>query len=470
MRHTARALRGLHPSRPLVLANVPARTFFARSAVLGLNEDQAEFYHHAESFGRDHLAPSASEWDAKKHFPTDVLAQAGAVGFGAIYVPSPHGAGMTRLDTAVVVEALARACPSTAAYISIHNMCCGMISKYGRPTPAASTAETPASSKPDVVSPPSHPSALQSVHDHILPSLCSMQSLASYCLTEPSAGSDAASLQTRATRYAADGTERTPHASLSGGDACDETDFYVVNGGKAFISGAGTSAWYVVMVRTDPSTAPSAGGGSPARGISCLLIPGDAPGVSFGDNENKLGWNCQPTRQVFFDNVKVPVTHRLGKEGEGFKIAMEGLDGGRINIAACSVGAAAAAVEKAHQYALQRKQFGRPIASFQASQFKLAEAAATVHTCRLAVRAAAEALDAGDRDRTALCAAAKLVATERCYTVIDEMLQLFGGYGYLRDYEVEKLLRDCRVHRILEGTNEVMRTILYREMARDAAV
>lgn len=361
------------------------------------------------------LRPNASKWDAEKHFPLDVFKEAGQLGFGGLYVsPDNGGSGFSRLDSAVIIEALAYGCPSTAAFISIHNMCCGMINKYGS----------------------------DELRGQVLPSLVSMETVASYCLTEPANGSDAANLRTTAKLDPSDPTH------------------YIINGAKAFISGAGSSGYYVVMCRTG---APDSG----ARGVSAIVVPADAAGLSFGGNESKMGWSCQPTRMVLFDNVRVPVTNRLGPEGRGFAIAMEGLDGGRINIAACSVGAASSAVSLAQQYVGEREQFGTKIAAFQNTQFKLADAAAEVFTSRLAVRAAATALDSGDAIKTPLCAAAKLVATERCFTVVDNMLQLFGGYGYLQDYQVERMLRDLRVHRILEGTNEIMRMILYREMSKD---
>ena len=330
------------------------------------------------------------------------------MGFGAVYVGPDYGTGASRLDASVIFEQLAMACPSTAAFMTIHNMCCWMIDTFGTPEQKAK----------------------------LLPEITQMQNLCSYCLTEPDAGSDAASLRTKAEK------------SASGG--------YVLNGSKAFISGAGTSKYYLIMARTEDNK------------VSCFIVDKDIPGVSFGQNEDKMGWNCQPTRTVILDNVEVPADCLLGGEtGQGFKMAMMGLDGGRVNIATCSLGAAQTCLDLAVAYTKDRTQFGKPISSFQNTQFKIAEMAAKVQTSRLIIRQAATALDQRDPNRTALCAMAKMHATEACWTVADEALQLHGGYGYLKDYQVEKLLRDLRVHRILEGTNEIMRKIISRQVLKD---
>ena len=323
----------------------------------------------------------------------------------AEHVTTPH-AGAGRLDASVVFEQLAMACPATTAFITIHNMCLWMIDTFG------TDAQRDEYLNADAVG---------------------MQNLFSYCLTEPDSGSDAAALKTKAVK---DGSN------------------YVINGSKAFISGAGSSEYYVVMART---------GEHKVKGISCFVIPKSAEGVSFGKNEDKMGWNCQPTRTVLFDNVVIPESALLGGvEGQGFKMAMMGLDGGRVNIATCSLGAAQRCLDLAVEYTNERKQFGTPIAGFQHTQFKLAEMAAKVQSSRLMIRAAAQAMDSGNENKTAMCAMAKMHATEECWQVVDDALQLHGGYGYLKDYPVEKFLRDLRVHRILEGTNEVMRMIVSR--------
>jgi alkylation response protein AidB-like acyl-CoA dehydrogenase len=359
----------------------------------------------AQNFAAARLADNALAWDQKKIFPVDVMREAAALGMGGIYVREDvGGSGMTRLDAALIFEALATGCPTVSAFISIHNMIGWMIDRFG------SDAQRHA----------------------WLPKLCSMDHLGSYCLTEPGSGSDAAALSTRAVR---------------------DGDMYVVDGVKQFISGAGVSDLYVTMVRT---------GASGAAGISALVIEKGAPGLSFGAEERKMGWNAQPTRQVIFDNCRVPVASRLGPEGAGFKIAMQGLDGGRLNIGACSLGGAQAALDKSMAYMTGRKAFGQRLADFQALQFRLADMATELECARSLLWRAAAALDAGDADATRLCAMAKRVATDTGFTVANDALQLHGGYGYLADYGIEKIVRDLRVHQILEGTNEIMRVIIAR--------
>ncbi|HVJ54790.1 MAG TPA: acyl-CoA dehydrogenase family protein [Aliidongia sp.] len=372
-----------------------------------LTEDQAAFQATARDFAQDVLLPNAASWDEHKIFPEAALRQAAALGFAGIYVDEAQGgSGLSRLDAALIFEELAAADPSTAAYLSIHNMASWMIDRFGT---AAQRAE-------------------------FLPRLMSMAHFASYCLTEPGAGSDAAALATRAER---------------------QGDHYVLNGSKAFISGGGRSDLYVTMVRT---------GGPGPSGISCLVIPAGTPGMSFGKQEAKLGWNSQPTAAVIFEDARVPVANRLGEEGEGFKIAMAGLDGGRINIGACSLGGARACFEAASIYLRERRQFGRPLADFQALQFRLADMATELEASRLMIHRAAAALDAKAPDATLRCAMAKRFATDACYRICDEALQLHGGYGYLKDFPIERYLRDLRVHRILEGTNEIMRVIIARRL------
>src|SRR5579871_6261843 len=374
-----------------------------------LNEDQRAIEDVARRFARDRLAPFAAEWDAKELFPVETLREAAALGFAGIYVKSDVGGSqMTRLDAAIIMEELSAGCTSTAAFISIHNMASWMIDRYGS----------------------------DEQRRRFLPKLATMQKIASYCLTEPGAGSDAASLKTRAT---------------------PSGDHYVVNGAKAFISGAGVSDVYVCMVRT---------GQDGPKGISCLVVEKDTPGLSFGKKERKMGWNSQPTAQVVFDNCHVPVANRIGAEGEGFRIAMSGLDGGRINIGACSVGTARAALDETVAYSKERKQFGKPIGDFQASEFKLADMATELEAARLMIRSAAAALDRRDPRATMLCAMAKRFATDAGFKIANDALQLHGGYGYLKDFPVERHVRDLRVHQILEGTNEIMRVIVARELSR----
>ena len=374
-----------------------------------LTEEQRAFAQTARDFALAELAPHAAEWDAEGIFPKDAIAKAGELGFCGLYAPEAAGGlALPRLDATLVFEEMAAVDPSTTAFITIHNMATWMLGTWAQPA----------------------------VRDHWGPLLTTGQKLASYCLTEPGAGSDAASLKTR--------------AELVGGE-------YVINGSKAFISGAGSTDVLVLMARTGDAA-------SGASGISAFAVPADTPGITYGKKEHKMGWNSQPTRTISFDNVRIPADHLLGREGEGFKIAMKGLDGGRINIATCSVGAAQGALNAAQQYMQDRKQFGKPIASFQALQFKLADMATELVAARQMVRLAASKLDAGARDATTYCAMAKRFATDAGFNVVNEALQLHGGYGYIREYPLERLLRDARVHQILEGTNEIMRVIIARRM------
>ena len=374
-----------------------------------LSEDQRAIETTARKFATDQLLPHAASWDADEFFPVETLRKAAALGFGGIYVKSDVGGSeLTRLDAAIIFEELSVGCTSTAAFLSIHNMASWMIDRFG------SDAQ----------------------RKRLLPTLTSMERIASYCLTEPSSGSDAAALKARAIK---------------------DGEHYVLNGSKAFISGAGVSDVYVCMVRT---------GDEGAKGISCLVIEKGAPGLSFGKKERKMGWNSQPTAQVIFDDCRVPVANRIGAEGEGFRIAMMGLDGGRINIGACSLGTARAALEEALAYSRERQQFGKAIAEFQASQFKLADMATDLEASRLMVRSAAAALDRRDPRATMLCAMAKRYASDACFQIANHALQLHGGYGYLKDFPAERHVRDLRVHQILEGTNEIMRVIIAREMLR----
>jgi alkylation response protein AidB-like acyl-CoA dehydrogenase len=373
-----------------------------------LSEEHVAVRDMAQDFAREKIAPHALEWDEKKHFPVDVIRQTAALGLGGIYVREESGgSGLTRFDAALIFEALATGCPAVSAFISIHNMCAWMIDTFGS----------------------------QVQRETFLPRLLSMERLASYCLTEPGSGSDAAALRTRAVR---------------------QGDHYVLNGQKQFISGAGNEYdFYVVMART---------GDEGPRGISTFLVEGGSPGLKFGANERKMGWNAQPTRAVIFEDCRVPVENRLGEEGVGFKIAMAGLDGGRLNIGACSLGGAQAALDKALAYMRERKAFGKRLDEFQALQFRLADMATELEAARTLLWRAACALDAKAPDATRLCAMAKRFATDVGFDVADRALQMFGGYGYLADYGVEKIVRDLRVHRILEGTNEIMRLIVARDM------
>ena len=371
-----------------------------------LSEDRVAIRDMALDFAREKLAPHALEWDEKKHFPVDTLREAAALGMGGVYIKDDvGGSGLGRLDAALIFEALASGCPTIAAYISIHNMCAWMIDNFGS----------------------------DEQRHKWLPDLCTMEKLASYCLTEPGAGSDAAALRTRAER---------------------DGDHYVLTGQKQFISGAGNPHdFYVVMARTSDDG---------ARGVSTIVVPGGSEGLSFGANEKKMGWNAQPTRAVIFDKCRVPVANRIGPEGIGFKIAMAGLDGGRLNIAACSLGGAQAALDKAVTYMGERKAFGKTLAEFQALQFKLADMAIDLEAARTFLWRAAWALDRKSPDATRLCAMAKKFATDAGFEIANSALQLHGGYGYLNDYGIEKIVRDLRVHQILEGTNEIMRMIVAR--------
>ncbi|HSM19221.1 MAG TPA: isobutyryl-CoA dehydrogenase [Hyphomicrobiales bacterium] len=374
-----------------------------------LSEEQAAFREVATAFAAEHMAPHAAEWDENEIFPRDVLKAGAELGFAGLYVRDDvGGAGLSRTDAAIVFEALAHACPSTAAFLSIHNMASWMIDAYG--------------SEPQ--------------RQRFLPGLTAMDTIASYCLTEPGSGSDAAALKTRAVR---------------------DGDHYVLNGSKAFISGGGVSDLYVTMVRT---------GGAGADGISCIVVEKDSGGLSFGAPERKLGWHSQPTAMVNFEDCRVPVDNRIGDEGIGFRIAMAGLDGGRINIAACSLGAADASLEQALAYVNERQQFGRRLAEFQALQFRLADMATELEASRLMLYKAATKLDEKAPDATRLAAMAKRKATDVGFWVVNEALQLHGGYGYLRDFPLERYLRDLRVHQILEGTTEIMRVIIARDLLR----
>ncbi len=372
-----------------------------------LGEDQIAVREMALAFAAERLAPFAIDWDREKHFPVDVMREAATLGMGGIYINEAYGgSGLSRLDAALIIEALATGCPTVAAYISIHNMVAGMIDRYGN----------------------------DNQRQRYLPKLCSMEWLSSYCLTEPEVGSDAAGLRTKAVL---------------------DSDHYIVNGTKQFISGAGAAEVYAVMVRT---------GEQGAGGISTIIVDKDTPGLSFGANEYKMGWNAQPTRQVIFQDARVPVANRLGPEGIGFKIAMAGLDGGRINIGAASLGGAQAALDKTIAYVAERKAFGKPIGAFQALQFRVADMATELEAARLMLWRAAAALDAQDENATLYCAMAKRFATDAGFNIANEALQLHCGYGYLADYGIEKIVRDLRVHQILEGTNEIMRLIISRQI------
>ncbi|WP_280339950.1 acyl-CoA dehydrogenase family protein [Nocardia neocaledoniensis] len=370
-----------------------------------LNDDERAITETARQFADEFLAPNALEWDEHKHFPVDVLRKAGPVGLGGIYVAEDvGGSALRRLDAVRIFEQLATGCPSVAAYMSIHNMATWMIDAYGT----------------------------EEQRHRWVPGMASMELLGSYALTEPGVGSDAAALSTRAVR---------------------DGDDYVLTGAKQFISGAGANDVYVMMVRT---------GGDGARGISALIVPADTPGLSVGPNERKMGWNAQPTRQVILEDARVPVANRLGEEGDGFSIAMNGLNGGRLNIAACSVGGAQAALEKSVPYLTERHAFGAPLIRNDALRFELADMRTELEAARTLLWRAAAALDAGAPDKVELCAMAKRFATDTGFAVADKALQLHGGYGYLHEYGLEKIVRDLRVHQILEGTNEIMRVVVAR--------
>ncbi|ALM68485.1 TPA: acyl-CoA dehydrogenase family protein [Vibrio parahaemolyticus] len=377
-----------------------------------LNEDQRAFADTAQQFSLERLAPMAAEWDEKQNFPKDVLREAGELGFLSLYTPEAHGGlGLSRLDASIVFEQLSMGCTSTTAFMTIHNMVSWMVASF----------------------------ATEDVRAKYCPKLVTGEWLGSYCLTEPNAGSDAASLTTTASK---------------------KGDTYVLNGGKAFISGAGETDVLVVMART---------GEAGAKGVSAFVVPAQADGISYGRKEPKMGWNSQPTRAVTFENVVIPASHLLGEEGQGFIFAMKGLDGGRINIATCSVGTAQQALNQATQYMQERKQFGKSLAQFQALQFKLADMATELVAARQLVRYAASKLDRGDSDATTYCAMAKRFATDVGFQICDQALQIYGGYGYIKEYPMERYFRDVRVHQILEGTNEIMRLIIARRLLSETS-
>lgn len=372
-----------------------------------LSEEQTAIREMANAFAMNEMAPNAREWDEKSHFPVDTLREAATLGFGSIYIDDDvGGSGLTRLDAAIIFEELSKGCTSTAAYISIHNMAAWMIDAFGD----------------------------DDQRNTWLPGLCSMDLFASYCLTEPGAGSDAASLSTKAVR---------------------DGDDYILNGTKAFISGGGVADIYVCMVRT---------GEAGPKGISCIVVEKDTPGLSFGAQEVKLGWKSQPTAAVIFEDCRVPAANLVGGEGAGFKIAMAGLDGGRVNIGACSIGGAQFCLDQAVAYMKERKQFGQELAQFQALQFRVADMASALEAARLMIWKAAVMVGNKQPGATQMAAMAKKIATDSGFDVVDQALQLHGGYGYLRDYPIERILRDVRVHKILEGTNEVMRLIIARNI------
>jgi alkylation response protein AidB-like acyl-CoA dehydrogenase len=374
-----------------------------------LTEDQLAIQEMAQKFTADAITPHAAEWDEKHIFPRDVIKQSAELGYGSIYISEESGGiGLGRLESAIIMEAMAYGCPATSSFISIHNMASWMIDCFGS----------------------------QTVKDKFLPDLISMEKISSYCLTEPGSGSDAAALKTSARR---------------------DGDHYIVNGGKQFISGAGVNDVYVTMVRT---------GEDGAKGVTCLVIEKDMEGVSFGAPERKLGWHASPTAQVHFDNVRVPAENRVGDEGEGFRIAMAGLDGGRLNIGACSLGGAQRCLDEAVSYTRERKQFGKAISDFQNTQFMLADMATDLEASRALLYLAAAKVTEGAPDKTKFAAMAKRLATDNGSKIANDALQLFGGYGYLQDYPIERYWRDLRVHSILEGTNQVMRMIVSRELLR----
>ena len=372
-----------------------------------LSEEQRLLVDSARTFAARELSPYAADWDRDHHFPTDVIRRAAEQGYLALYLPEADGGlGLSRLSASLIFEQLSAGCVATTAFLTIHNMASWMLASF----------------------------ADQALKDQWLPRLTSGELLASYCLTEPDAGSDAAHLRTRARR---------------------EGDEYVLDGSKCFISGAGATEVLIVMART---------GADGAKGISCFLVPGDAEGVSYGRNELKMGWRAQPTRSITFSGVRIPAGNRIGPEGQGFVYAMKGLDGGRLNIASCSLGAAQAALEQSLRYVEERKQFGKPLAEFQALQFKLADMLTALTASRQMVRLAAHKLDHQHPEASLYCAMSKRFATDQCFELCNEALQLHGGYGYLNDYPLERWVRDSRVHQILEGTNEIMRVIIARRL------
>ncbi|WP_105189738.1 MULTISPECIES: acyl-CoA dehydrogenase family protein [unclassified Pseudoalteromonas] len=375
-----------------------------------LSEDQLAFADMAERFASQELAPFAAKWDQEHIFPKETIQKAGELGFCSLYTPEEAGGlGLSRLDSSIIFEQLAKGCTATTAMLTIHNMATWMVASFGT----------------------------QTAKDTYCPELVTGEKLASYCLTEPGSGSDAASLKTKAVR---------------------DGDHYYITGSKMFISGAGSTEVLVVMART---------GEEGPKGISAFVVPADAEGISYGKAEEKMGWNAQPTRLVTFENVRIPADHLLGNEGEGFKFAMQGLDGGRINIATCSIGTAQQALNTAKAYLKEREQFGKPLAAFQALQFKLADMNTELVAARQMVRLAAFKLDSGDSEKTAYCAMAKRFATDVGVKVCDDALQIHGGYGYIKEYPLERHLRDVRVHQILEGTNEIMRLIVARRILAD---
>jgi len=377
-----------------------------------LNEDQRAFAETAEQFSLEKLAPMAATWDEEQIFPKDVLREAGELGFMSLYAPEDHGGlGLSRLDSSIIFEQLSMGCTSTTAYMTIHNMVTWMVASF----------------------------ATESVKQAYCDKLVTGEWLGSYCLTEPNAGSDAASLTTTAVKNG---------------------DHYIINGSKAFISGAGETDVLVVMARTSDNG---------AKGISAFVVPTDIQGISYGRKEPKMGWNSQPTRSIIFENVSIPVENLLGHEGEGFTFAMKGLDGGRINIATCSVGTAQQALNQATQYIQERKQFGQNLSQFQGLQFRLADMATELVAARQLVRLAASKLDRNDPEATAYCAMAKRFATDIGFKICDQALQLYGGYGYIQEYPMERYFRDVRVHQILEGTNEIMRLIIARRLLAEGS-
>jgi alkylation response protein AidB-like acyl-CoA dehydrogenase len=379
------------------------------SQQFALTDDQLAIQDTARKFTADMITPHAAEWDENSHYPVDVWKAAGELGFGSIYVSEESGGiGLGRLEAALIMEAMAYGCPATSAYVSIHNMVAWMLDSY----------------------------ASQDIKDRYLPDLVTMEKIASYCLTEPGSGSDAAALKTT--------------AKLDG-------DHYVLNGTKQFISGGGVNDIYVVMART---------GDDGPKGVSCFVVEKGQEGLSFGAPEKKLGWNASPTAQVIFDNVRVPVENRVGDEGHGFRFAMAGLDGGRINIGACSLGGAQRCLDEAIGYVKDRSQFGQTIAEFQNTQFTLADMATDLEAARALLYLAAAKVSEGAPDKTRFAAMAKKLASDSGSEIVDKALQMFGGYGYLRDYPIERFWRDLRVHRILEGTNEIMRMIIGRDLLR----
>ena len=375
-----------------------------------LNEDQKAIQLLAKDFAQKELAPYASHWDEKKIFPKKTIQKSAELGFCGLYIKEDvAGIGLSRLDSSLIFEEMAKVCPSTTAYISIHNMVAWMIDEFGS----------------------------DFLRQNYVPKLAKGEWLSSYCLTEPWSGSDSASLKSTAVK---------------------KGEFWILNGVKAFVSGAGSTELLVVMART----------GEPGpKGISCFVVPASTPGLSYGKNENKMGWNSQPTRIVNLDQVKIPENHLLGDLNQGFKIAMKGLNGGRINIASCSVGAAQGAVQQSQKYMNQREQFGKNLSSFQALRFKIADMVTNVTAGRHIVRLAAFKLDKKDPKAPSYCAMAKKLATDLCFEVCNQAVQIFGGYGYIKDYPVERLMRDARVHQILEGTNEIMNVILSQSILRD---